>query len=218
MTEAEWQSCADPREMLAFLAGRPVHELVQCYPGDRLSDRKLRQFHIAWSRYYTFPDAEQRLQAIEQRLQAIEMDEKYADGEVTFEQVAAAWAFMGGQAMYTTGWEDAVEAASISAVDVGWYESQVERCDRVKASFLRDIFGNPFRPVSFDPSWRRWNGGVAVALAKQMYDSRDFSTAPLPADMLEDAGCTEPQVLDHLRGPGPHVRGCWVVDLILGKS
>jgi hypothetical protein len=80
---------------------------------------------------------------------------------------------------------------------------------------LRDIFGNPFRPVAFDPAWRT---STAVALARQMYESRDFALMPILADALQDAGCENEDVLAHCRGTGPHVRGCWVVDLVLGKS
>jgi hypothetical protein len=86
---------------------------------------------------------------------------------------------------------------------------------REQTHLARDIFGNPFRPVSFDPAWRTW---TAVALAQQMYESRDFSAMPILGDALQDAGCTDEEVLGHCRGPGPHVRGCWVVDLVLGKE
>ncbi|VTR91873.1 Uncharacterized protein (Fragment) OS=uncultured bacterium PE=4 SV=1 [Gemmata massiliana] len=85
----------------------------------------------------------------------------------------------------------------------------------VTVAVLRDIFGNPFRPVTFSPSWRT---STAVTLAAQMYESRDFSAMPILADALQDAGCDSADVLDHCRGPGPHVRGCWVVDLVLGKE
>ncbi|MBP3955026.1 hypothetical protein J8F10_06990 [Gemmata sp. G18] len=80
---------------------------------------------------------------------------------------------------------------------------------------MRDILGNPFRPVPFSPEWRT---STAVGLASQMYESRDFSAMPILADALQDAGCDRADVLDHCRGPGPHVRGCWVVDLVLGKG
>jgi hypothetical protein len=80
---------------------------------------------------------------------------------------------------------------------------------------LRDIFGNPFRPVTVDPAWRTT---TAVQLAQGMYDSRDFSAMPILADALQDAGCDNADILDHCRGAGPHVRGCWVVDLVLGKE
>jgi hypothetical protein len=80
---------------------------------------------------------------------------------------------------------------------------------------IRCIFGNPFRPVAVDPAWRT---DTVVALARQMYESRDFGAMPILADALQDAGCTNEDVLSHCRGPGPHVRGCWVVDLVLGKQ
>jgi hypothetical protein len=85
----------------------------------------------------------------------------------------------------------------------------------VQSALLRDIFGNPFRPVAFDPAWRT---STAVALAEQMYDSRDFGAMPILADALQDAGCDSEDILNHCRAPGDHVRGCWVVDLVLGKE
>jgi hypothetical protein len=83
------------------------------------------------------------------------------------------------------------------------------------AAIIRDVFGNPFRPVAFDPGWRT---STAVALARGMYDARDFAAMPVLADALQDSGCEDPDILAHCRGEGPHVRGCWVVDLVLGKS
>ncbi|QEG31376.1 hypothetical protein GobsT_61970 [Gemmata obscuriglobus] len=80
---------------------------------------------------------------------------------------------------------------------------------------LRDIFGNPFRPVTFSPAWRT---GTTIALAAQMYESRDFGAMPILADALQDAGCDSDDILSHCRGEGPHARGCWVVDLVLGKG
>jgi hypothetical protein len=71
------------------------------------------------------------------------------------------------------------------------------------------------RPVPFSPSWRT---ATALALARQMYKSREFSAMPILADALQDAGCDSDDVLNHCRGPGPHVRGCWVVDLVLEKE
>jgi hypothetical protein len=81
---------------------------------------------------------------------------------------------------------------------------------------LRDIFGNPFRPVAFASAWRT---DTAVALARTMYESRDFSAMPILADALQDAGCDNDAILSHCRDANqPHVRGCWVVDLVLGKE
>jgi hypothetical protein len=77
---------------------------------------------------------------------------------------------------------------------------------------LRETHGNPCRYVQFDAAWRT---DTVVALARQMYESRDFSAMPILADALQDAGCSSDDILDHCRAPGPHVRGCWVVDLVL---
>jgi hypothetical protein len=91
----------------------------------------------------------------------------------------------------------------------------LDRTRMAGAWLVRDIFGNPFQPVTLDPAWRT---STAVALAQGMYESRDFSAMPILADALQDAGCENPDILGHCRGPGPHVRGCWVVDLVLGKT
>jgi hypothetical protein len=84
-----------------------------------------------------------------------------------------------------------------------------------QADLIRDVFGNPFRPVHADP---RWLTSTAVGLAQTIYADRAFDRLPILADALEEAGCDDADVLSHLRGDGPHVRGCWVVDLILGQQ
>ena len=79
---------------------------------------------------------------------------------------------------------------------------------------VRCVFGNPFRPAQLDPTWRT---STVIALAEGIYADRAFDRLPILADALEDAGCTDGAILDHCRQPGEHVRGCWVVDLVLGK-
>jgi hypothetical protein len=86
----------------------------------------------------------------------------------------------------------------------------------------RDVFGNPFRPVAMDPAWLTAD---VVALAQATYDERSPSTGEMDsarlavlADALEDAGCTNRDVLNYLRASGPHVRGCCVVDALTGRS
>ncbi|HJZ53597.1 MAG TPA: hypothetical protein VKE74_01480 [Gemmataceae bacterium] len=92
-----------------------------------------------------------------------------------------------------------------------WLAEDAAQCD-----LLRDIFGNPFRPVAFDAAWRT---DTAVSLAKGMYEAREFSAMPILADALQDVGCETEDILTHCRDPkAAHVRGCWVVDLVLGKS
>lgn len=86
---------------------------------------------------------------------------------------------------------------------------------RSQVQLLRDIFGNPFRPVLVAPAWQSTD---VVSLAQAIYDERAFDRMPILGDAMEDAGCTNEEILAHCRGPGPHSRGCWVVDLILGKE
>jgi hypothetical protein len=84
------------------------------------------------------------------------------------------------------------------------------------AAVLREIAGNPFGLDTFDSNWRTW---TATELARMMYDSREFSLMPILADALQDAGCDDEELLSHCRNTKQaHVRGCWVVDLVLGRS
>jgi len=86
---------------------------------------------------------------------------------------------------------------------------------RYQIDILHDIFGNPFQPIAFDPSWQT---STAISLALQVYESRDFSLMPILADALQDAGCDNSEVLNHCSGTGPHVRGCWVINRLRAKS
>lgn len=83
------------------------------------------------------------------------------------------------------------------------------------AHILREQLGNPFRPSRFEPAWRT---ETVLALAEGIEADRAFDRMPILADALEEAGCDERPMLDHLRGPGPHARGCWVLDLILNRE
>jgi hypothetical protein len=125
------------------------------------------------------------------------------------------------------GYLSAAAAGELPAVtDVPAWEA-MERCETFRracveinrefTSYCLDIFGtDPFRPVAFDPVWRT---DTAVSLAKRMYESRDFSPMPILADALQDAGCDSDDILNHCRDTKQvHVRGCWVIDLVLGKS
>jgi hypothetical protein len=89
---------------------------------------------------------------------------------------------------------------------------------RNQANLIRDIFDNPFHPVAVEPDWLTWNHGTVPAIARHVYEDRAFHDLPILADALEDAGCADAALLDHCRSPGPHVRGCWVLDLLLGKT
>jgi hypothetical protein len=86
---------------------------------------------------------------------------------------------------------------------------------RTQGRLFRCIVGNPFSPVTINPIWMT---ATVKRLAEAIYEARDFERLPVLGDALEDAGCTNADVLRHCREPGLHVRGCWVVDLLLGRS
>lgn len=83
------------------------------------------------------------------------------------------------------------------------------------ADILRDIVGNPFRPETISPDWLTPR---VLSLAGAIYDERAFDRLPILGDALEEAGCDRAAILDHCRRPGEHVQGCWVLDLLLGKT
>ena len=86
---------------------------------------------------------------------------------------------------------------------------------QIQCEVLRDILGNPFRPSRLSS---RWVTKTTRSLAQAIYQDRAFDRMPILADALEDAGCDNADILNHCRQPGEHVRGCWLVDLLLGKS
>jgi hypothetical protein len=96
-----------------------------------------------------------------------------------------------------------------------WEESQFQAAKYLRG-LVTDVMGNPFWPATFDPSWRTSD---TVGVASGVYESRDFSAMPILADAIQDAGCDNEDILNHCRDANAtHVRGCWVVDLVLGKE
>jgi hypothetical protein len=130
------------------------------------------------------------------------------------------------------------EGAAVAVWEAAWkgalpQEDDAERFVRpdprelaYQSGLLRDIFGNPFaRRVRLEPAWFAWQGGIVPRLARFAYQERDLPEGALGlgrlgalSDVLEEAGCTEADLLGHLRSPGPHFRGCWALDFVLGKE
>lgn len=133
--------------------------------------------------------------------------------EATFEILRALDRATGSKVTYCASAEFAQLAFAAFARPA--YQKGSERAELQQVVLAREIFGNPFRPVAFDPTWRTAD---TLGIAARMYESRDFAAMPILADALEEAGCTNADVLLHCREPGVHVRGCWVVDLVLGKG
>jgi hypothetical protein len=171
------------------------------------SKRKLRLLFCGCSRLQG-----RRLRAIQRRV--IEIGERYADGllsEAEFEK-----------ARRTTGRGAAYQALVLTLIDditntllPVFDQEYLEPRKSRNCEIARDIFGNPFRPVTLDP---RWQTSTVVDLAAAIYQERAFDRMPILADALMDAGCDNDDILNHCRGPGPHVRGCWPLDLLLGNE
>ena len=152
---------------------------------------------------------------------AVEVAERFADGLVNEDQLRAA--FDAAEEISPFGNEGAAGRVTAPpdrfAVDYvlghagAAAKNRAER--KAQCDLVRDIFGNPFRPVAFSPAWRT---DTTLALARQVYEPRDFGAMPILADALQDAGCDNADILNHCRAEGVHVRGCWVVDLVLGKE
>ncbi len=221
MTEAEWLAIEDPTPLLKFLRGE-------------VSNRKLRLFAVGCCRRLW------HLMLSERSRTAIEVAERFADGQATNgERHAAArgrsdvdlgWCFSAaagaaGVPAFQAAQRGSGNAQHLAAKHVAAYVNgkrnpswgvEVAHEARRQVSILWDIFGNPFRPVAFDPQWLTSD---VLALARGIYDERAFDRMPILADALQDAGCENGDVLDHCRDPtGAHVRGCWVVDCVLGLS
>jgi len=207
MTEEQWLAYEGPGEMILYLQGRG-------------SERKLRLFACACCRYLW-----ESLKSKRSR-RAVEAAERYAEGLIPrAEMRRAAWAASaafkaaGGRAPEAAAEGVARAAAGTdawgAAVHASGWASQAGLRGGIQPKILRCIFGNPFRPVVVDPAWRTPH---VLALARTIYDEKCFDDLPILADALEEAGCTDAETLAHCRGLGPHVRGCWVVDFILGKT
>jgi hypothetical protein len=188
----------------------------------RVSDRKFRLMAVAFTRAvwgaHIGPVERQVLEAIERDADALlgQVNPELARDTAPYrrhdQEHRAIYRILG-----IAAGASAREAAD-SVADRVVALAEPEEWDPIESTvcgLVREIAGNPFRRARFDADWRT---ETAVALARQMYEAREFSAMPILADALQDAGCADEQVLDHCRDPGPHVRGCWVVDLVLARE
>jgi hypothetical protein len=113
-----------------------------------------------------------------------------------------------------------VERAAEAAENRAWRaRSRAEKTERqAQCDLVRDLFGNPFRPVALDLAWLRWNEATVMKIAQAIYADRRFGDLPVLGDALEEAGCHHADILGHCRSQGKHARGCWAVDTVLGKE
>ncbi len=236
MTEQEWLTSADPREMLG-----PIPE--------RENKRKLRLFACACCRQVLNPFVPPFV------IRAVTAAEAFADGEISGDALARVREVVGeaaiaadrdgahGGTQYFRELLGACLSACCQSVGVAELAQDTAHVtasaagdgplreglrvvrieDRppeffaelaLQADLVRDIFGNPFQSVRIELEWLT---ETVLALARQMYESRDFGAMSILADALQDAGCDDEDILGHCRLPREHARGCWVVDLLLGK-
>jgi hypothetical protein len=243
MTEGEWLACNDPQRMVIPLKGKVSNRKIRLFlvACARLVWNQIPDASLRTGVEPDDPRYDWLAMAMEMR-RAVEVGEKYADGlalaseressntqlgrhsllmQTTIHQVAR---MMGLTYNHFT----AIFGLCFCAVLPRSGLNRLETTDHWQAgllltaqhqpSLLRDIIGNPLRPVFIDPSCLAWNDAIIPSIAEGIYAERAFGRMPILHDALLDAGCNDEVLLSHCRNPEGHVRGCWALDLILGKE
>lgn len=220
MTESDWLTTPDLDDLLGELRRR------------RRFDRAVGLWVVACARlvepHYDHPDISK----------AIDAAERYVEGRVglgTLQRWNRRVLKVGDNAVWTALWYlgfdryryhpgrvadelsfRAREGASHARVEALEEDDQEEEGWVLIRLLLHDVAGNPFQPrPAFDAAWRT---GSVKRMAEGISAARRFDELPILADALEDAGCDDAALLEHLRGTGPHDRGCWALDAVLGKD
>ena len=233
MTEAEWNTSADPRPMLEFLKGKATQ-------------RRLRLLACAYARRFS-----EALDVTD--FQTLDIAEQFADGVASLAEVRmakshhsdslaqplGAWLVNGLMRAIThqralSGVEQTIHFALhsvMTAADTADSNqpfkqrappevlSQLRNTAAkselsVQADLVRCAF-SPFRRLLFNPAWLT---ATVQSLAQTIYEERAFDRMPILGDALEESGCSNADILNHCRQPGEYAKGCWVVDLLLGKK
>jgi hypothetical protein len=224
MDETKWASSRNHVPMLSYLrrerkflltkAGRRRMRLFACAAVRRvwelLTDPRCREAVetmelLADGR----ADEGQRFQAYKRALEAYYATHRAAAVGAALNSAYGAWMTCQAEAWRT-------RAAVRAALGAEAGRRPPREVAAPYADLLRDVFGNPFRPIVLDPAWVKWNRGALRGIAETIYQERAYERLPVLADALEDAGCDNADLLGHLRAPGTHVRGCWALDLLRG--
>jgi hypothetical protein len=187
--EQTWLSCSVPRHLLRYLK-------------ERTTDRKLRLWACAATAHRYAQD--------EDVLAVVALVEAWADGDPPAELKSHAR----DRLCSPSAWDAAYEG-TLRALEKLPTSGKKDQYTKFQLTAVHEIFGNPFRPVVFDPRWRT---PTVLSIAQAVYEDRTFHVLPILADALQDASCDDVAVLEHCRGPGPHFRGCWALDLVLGRK
>jgi hypothetical protein len=254
MTEAEWMVCSYPKPMLAHLRGKVSDRKLRLFAcaccrriWHLLTDQRSQAAVEVAERFADGQATGEERQAAEQAAGQVHQPTKfqYPDPAGPLDECATQAACVSvshsstyDNPGYTAGGGFSGLAASLAA-DAVAYAGILASPDKAREAgvaarnpalveqtqLLRDVVGNPFRPVALPAAVLAWGGGSLVRLAQQIAEGRSLPSGNLDparlavlAEALEEAGCQDAAVVDHLRSSSPHVRGCWVVDLILGKE
>lgn len=220
--EEQWYSTSSFRRLLNHM--RVEHNIGQT----KLGRRKLRLFACGVCRLMVFD------QPVPQKYRdMVEAAEAFADDKTSkarLEKFKIDWTelpetpgslvWYAADAMNRTVEPSSVRAASGAGASVlaVLNQAKVRGAKQRLCRAVHEIFGNPYRVPALDRSMLRWRDGTLAKLAQTIYEERRFSDLPILADALEDAGCTDADIFSHCRKPGEHMRGCWVVDLMLGND
>jgi hypothetical protein len=213
MTEEEWLTCSKPEPMLAVMR-------------ERVGNRKQRLCACAWVRRTAIycqqnpPRAAVHADWITKSGPPVllEAGDRFADGEISANELRAARTVSGGP------WNLFREATRVSGFSLDAVLRTVMAfrrefggpTDRDLCSVMRDICNLQSSFANAD--WLVWNATTIPKIAKAIYMERRFADMPILADALEEAGCDNADILNHCRSGGEHVRGCWVLDLLLAKE
>jgi hypothetical protein len=238
MTEQEWLACDDPRLMLEFLKGKASDRKLRLFTcaclrrvWHLLPDDLFRQViaETEWTTENTDGTPEDALPwwrrlIIDPAFPILVGEEDVYDGVMSILVLAAHTHADGQVASWLAAHSEAepVWRSHVAKLRTG---SAREEEASAQTSLLREVVGIPSRRICLDPIVLRWNDGIVLKLAQAAFDERllpegtlDASRLAILADALEEAGCIDADILSHCRQPEPHVRGCWVVDLLLGKE
>jgi hypothetical protein len=241
MTEAEWLEYGNPEAMLAFLRTSDtlserkarLFAAASCRRIWDVVDSDNRRLGEAIERYADGNAAAAEMQAMAEEAHDNDWTAAMAFEEAASDEIIEAAEHAAGNAAHAY----AEHVHGYPPPSLGpdgvfrWtdpaFVATREAEYRLQADMIRDIFGPlPFRPIRIDPAWLAWNNGAVRKMAEAIYEQRkqpsghlDHARLGVLADALEEAGCADGDMLSHLRQPeAVHVRGCWVIDLVLNKA
>lgn len=198
MTDVEWTTCTDLQTMLDMVDGR-------------VTERKMRLFACAYCRIVWKRITDRHIKGL------VRLSDQSAETPANEQELRACWQVEFARGFVCGGRAERTAAAAyISIIRRATAPDAISATQRERACRLFRCVVGPclFRPVTIHPAW---STSTVTQLAEAIYQQKAFDRLPILADGLEDAGCDNPDILVHCRESGPHTRGCWPVDLVLGR-